>query len=322
MTIPTDRTCCRVWALRALTALALASATLIASVGEPAAAIVADTSSNRGARSLLMPGESMSAGETLVSPNGRYRLTLRRDGNVIFHDSADITALVASTGLSGWAGNSGIADAVLPIALWDSRTAGTAATTLSMNLDGDLVLQGSAETPGEPIWHTRTSGRPGAIMSVRDDGTVAVGYPDGPVLWIAGTSTPDVGLTGVKHVVYGRSAQRIWLIDADGSLFDTYPVSGKSTSPAPGRHSVFSKSVKAWSLGGGSTMDHMVRFAKGSRGIAIGFHAIPRSHSGTPAQTVAELGHYRSAGCVRQQDGKAAQLYDWAPIGTPVVVLA
>ena len=30
----------------------------------------------------------------------------------------------------------------------------------------------------------------------------------------------------------------------------------------------------------------------------------------------------RSAGCVRQRNDKAAQLYEWAPIGTPVAVVA
>jgi lipoprotein-anchoring transpeptidase ErfK/SrfK len=35
-------------------------------------------------------------------------------------------------------------------------------------------------------------------------------------------------------------------------------------------------------------------------------------------QTEAELGYYRSGGCVRQADDKAAALYDWAPIGTTV----
>ena len=30
----------------------------------------------------------------------------------------------------------------------------------------------------------------------------------------------------------------------------------------------------------------------------------------------------RSAGCVRQRNDKAAQLYEWAPIGTPVAVIA
>ena len=106
--------------------------------------------------------------------------------------------------------------------------------------DGDLVVQAGDDSE-EPVWHSRTADRPGTFLSVRDDGAVTIGYSDGHVLWTAGTSTPDVGLAGTKHVVYNRSAQRMWLIEADGTLFDTYPVSGRATSPAPGSYSVFSE---------------------------------------------------------------------------------
>ena len=274
-------------------------------------------------RSFLGPNESLAAGASITSPSGRFWLTLEHGGNVVLYDKDGTATLLSTPGAVEWAADLGIGYTAVPIALWDSRTVGTAATSLSMGLDGDLALRGSPlAAPGEPVWHTRTAGRPGVVLRVRDDGTVTVGYPGGQVLWTVGTSTPKVQLAAVKHVVYGRSAQRVWMFEADGSLFDTYPVSGKSTSPAPGNHIVFSKSKKAWSLDGGLTMEHMVRFAHGARGIAIGFHAIPRNHAGTPAQSVHELGQFLSGGCVRQQDGKAHQLYDWAPIGTPIVVIA
>ncbi len=53
---------------------------------------------------------------------------------------------------------------------------------------------------------------------------------------------PDVGLTGVKHIIYGRSDQHIWLVEPDGTLFDSYPVSGKAIWPPPGQYEVYSKS--------------------------------------------------------------------------------
>ena len=137
----------------------------------------------------------------------------------------------------------------------------------------------------------------------------------------AGGSAPYVGLPGVKHVVYDRGAQHVWLIEADGSVLDDYPVSGKDGTPASGQYQVFSKSVDAWSFTPGVTMQHMVRFGRGPSGAAIGFHSIPRQ-GGVPIQTEQQLGQSRSAGCVRQRDDKAEQLYEWAPIGTPVVVLA
>lgn len=48
----------------------------------------------------------------------------------------------------------------------------------------------------------------------------------------------------------------------------------------------------------------------------------PNDGNGLPLQTEEELGEYRSAGCVRQSPGQAAQLFEWADIGTRVVVLA
>ena len=269
----------------------------------------------------MRASESLAAGASIKSPSGRYRLILQSDGNAVLYDDFGFSTLLKSSGLADWAADIGIANSPLPAALWDSRTVGSSASSLVMDPDGSLVLLAGVDSSATPVWHTRTAGWPGAFMSVRDDGTVAVNRADGRVLWIVGTSTPDVGLGGVRHIVYGRSAQRIWLVEADGALYDTYPVSGKATSPAPGRHSVFSKSAKSRSVDGSLTMEHMVRFTVGNRGIAIGFHAIPRDSSGAPAQSVDELGQFLSGGCVRQQDSKAHQLYDWAPLGTPVVVV-
>ena len=135
-------------------------------------------------------------------------------------------------------------------------------------------------------------------------------------------AAPDVGLAGVPHIVYGRGDQMIWLVAADGSVFDSYPVSGRAAWPHPGRYEVYSKSPRSWSVSGSVTMEHMVRFVRPTVGAATGFHSIPVTHDGTPIQTEEELGQFRSAGCVRQRADKAEQLYEWAPIGTPVVVLA
>jgi hypothetical protein len=65
-------------------------------------------------------------------------------------------------------------------------------------------------------------------------------------------------------------------------------------------------------------MEFMVRFAHG-RSMAIGFHSIPYVGR-RPLSTIAQLGTYRSHGCVRQWIFDAAFLYMWAPIGTVVVV--
>jgi len=130
---------------------------------------------------------------------------------------------------------------------------------------------------------------------------------------------PDVG--SGKRIIYSNSEQRMWLIDGDERLVDTYPVSGRIGIPHFGTYSVYSKSVNAWAPYGGITMKHMVRFVRpgtwGNR-WAYGFHSIPRYPNGEPMQTEAELGYYRSGGCVRQADDRAIALFEWADIGTVV----
>lgn len=135
---------------------------------------------------------------------------------------------------------------------------------------------------------------------------------------VASVAVPQNSGTG-QRVVYSDTAQRIWLVRADGAVDRTYRVSGKRNTPRPGTYRVFSKSEKAFSTGG-VTMRYMVRFTHG-RTMAIGFHDIPRDRRGRPLQTAAQLGSYRSHGCVRQLASDARYLYGWAKIGTKVVVV-
>jgi lipoprotein-anchoring transpeptidase ErfK/SrfK len=135
----------------------------------------------------------------------------------------------------------------------------------------------------------------------------------------AGPSVPAGSGTG-RRIVYSDGQQRVWLVAADGRVERTYPVSGRRGVPPTGTYRVFSKSRLAYAGHDGITMAHMVRFAYGQR-LAIGFHAIPRDARGVPLQSEHDLGGYRSAGCVRQADRDAAFLFDWAPVGTTVVVV-
>ena len=133
---------------------------------------------------------------------------------------------------------------------------------------------------------------------------------------------PDVpGDSGSgRRIVYSNTQQRVWLVGDDGVVEHSWPVSGRRGVPPAGTYQVFSKSVWASAGHDGIYMNNMVRFARGSN-LAIGFHAIPRYPNGRPLQSEDELGEYRSAGCVRQADDNAKILYDWAPIGTTVVVI-
>lgn len=122
-----------------------------------------------------------------------------------------------------------------------------------------------------------------------------------------------------RRIVYSLHEQRIWLVEADGSVAKSHLVSGRPSYPSPGTYSVYSRSRHSRS--GSVTFEHMVRFARASNGLAIGFHSIPVRPSGTPIQTEQQLGQAIGRGCVRQAPSDAAFVWDWAPIGTSVAVV-
>jgi lipoprotein-anchoring transpeptidase ErfK/SrfK len=125
-----------------------------------------------------------------------------------------------------------------------------------------------------------------------------------------------------RRVVYSIGQQRVWLITGDGTVASTYPVSGRLSQPGPGSYRVYSRSRHARSAVSAATMEYMVRFAHGARtGAPIGFHDIPRRLDGSYEQSVADLGKPLSAGCIRQSSGDARRLWEFAPVGTAVVVV-
>jgi lipoprotein-anchoring transpeptidase ErfK/SrfK len=132
---------------------------------------------------------------------------------------------------------------------------------------------------------------------------------------------PDSG-TG-RRVVYDISAQRVWLVEADGDIARSYLVSGplREEKLPPRTYEVYSKSRHAVALNYRETMEYMVRFAYGQH-AAIGFHDIPVRRNGDPVQTREALGTPRSSGCVRQWRPDAKALWDFTEVGSTVVVVA
>ena len=123
-----------------------------------------------------------------------------------------------------------------------------------------------------------------------------------------------------RRVVFSESQQRVWLVGSDGDVKRTYLVSGSLYDNLdPGSYEVYSRSMNAIGVDG-SDLRYMVRFTQGWTD-AIGFHWIPRMN-GERMQTRAELGTPQSHGCVRQAAPDARALWDFAPVGTPVVVTA
>jgi lipoprotein-anchoring transpeptidase ErfK/SrfK len=135
-------------------------------------------------------------------------------------------------------------------------------------------------------------------------------------------ASPAAGGTLGNRIVFDISLQRVWLVNETEGWVTTYLVSGSRYDyhHRPGTYKVFSKSRTTTSYLGNATMNYMVRFDRGKT-ANIGFHDIPKYKDGTFAQTEQQLGTPLSDGCVRQRASNAKILYNFAKVGTPVVVV-
>lgn len=135
-------------------------------------------------------------------------------------------------------------------------------------------------------------------------------------------ATQSAGKELGDRIVFDLSAQRVWLVNETAGWTMTYLVSGSRFDyhHQPGVYKVFSKSRTTTSYLGNATMNYMVRFDRGKT-ANIGFHDIPKLKAGGFAQTEQQLGTPLSDGCVRQRLSNAKALYDFAKVGTPVVVI-
>ncbi len=124
-----------------------------------------------------------------------------------------------------------------------------------------------------------------------------------------------------RRVVYSKGSMRVWIIEPDGQVLISYRVSGRLDQPSYGTYSVYSRSAYTCATTAPNTcMRWMVRFAKGPNGGNIGFHEIPVKN-GFPVQSDSQLGQPLSGGCVRQSTWDAWVMWNWANVGTKVVVI-
>jgi lipoprotein-anchoring transpeptidase ErfK/SrfK len=135
------------------------------------------------------------------------------------------------------------------------------------------------------------------------------------------TALPADSGTG-RRIVFDVSAQRVWLVNADGAVARSYLVSGSRFDNLDnGTYQVTSRDRHATAYNSDETMNYMVRFAMG-RTAPIGFHSIPQMPDGTLVESRSELGAPASDGCIRQWITDARALWKFAPDGTTVVVRA
>jgi hypothetical protein len=107
----------------------------------------------------LTGGQSLSPGQSVASPSGRYNFKYQTDGNLVLYDF----------GSPVWAIN-----------CWPQCNNIGAAGVATMQTDGNFVVYNSG---GGVVWHTSSFGNPGAYLDVQDDSNVVVYSSSGYPLW-------------------------------------------------------------------------------------------------------------------------------------------
>lgn len=237
-------------------------------------------------------------------PERRLRPRMRRIA------AASVSTLITSVALMGAVG-------IIPLG-----GAGTAATkSLASNVADQVVGVGAPQDPDKPSASASAS-------SDEKSGATPTTKADKPSESTTATMTRGKSSTALpadsgsgKRVVFSKSGQRVWLVNAKGTPVSTYLVSGSLTNNLhPGRYQVYSRSRWAVGVSDSGVMQYFVRFAHGPN-AAIGFHSIP-SKLGKPLQKISQLGTPQSHGCIRQKLTDAEQMWGFAKTGTPVVVVA
>ncbi|MFD0663070.1 hypothetical protein [Thermocatellispora tengchongensis] len=169
--------------------MALAAGAAISTPSWAAVPSSAMATQNEDRTYFLKPGQRLEPGESVRSGNGKYRLIMQTDGNLVLYQTG-----------GG--------------ALWSSQTLGGGAFA-AMQDDGNLVLYKGRT----PLWASNTD-VPGAYLAVQDDGNLVI-YKGGKVLWHRGAriGTLEPGQRLKTHE-YVRSANGDYqlVMQDDGNL--------------------------------------------------------------------------------------------------------
>jgi hypothetical protein len=181
---------------------------------------------------------------------------------------------------------------------------------------GPVAVAGPAPGPVEP-----------AEEPVREPDAWELQYPQSPVSLPGRLAPPAPAGSGTgRRIVYQGSSQRAWAVAADGTVVRSWLVSGSrypSSNDWPGTYRVFTRQSWTIGLGGSVGMRWFLGFRTTPLGNQIGFHEIPTPLGGGGfIMPVSLLGTRQSAGCIRQATEDAWFLWNWAPLGTTVVVVA
>jgi len=113
-------------------------------------------------------------------------------------------------------------------------------------------------------------------------------------------------------------AEQIMTLFEDGKILDAYMVSsGKRGMETPkGEHQIYNKAPRAYSREYGLYMPNWMAITASG---AVGIHELPEWPNGYK-EGAAHLGIPVSHGCIRLGVGPAKRAFDWADIGTKVIV--
>jgi hypothetical protein len=102
--------------------------------------------------------QGLYPGQSLNSCDGRFRLVLQNDGNLVLYQGST--------------------------PLWSSGTAGRDSAVAILQTDGNFVIYDSA---GVPIWSSGTASNPGAYLAVQNDGNMVIYDSANRPLWATNT---------------------------------------------------------------------------------------------------------------------------------------
>ncbi|TAL20485.1 murein L,D-transpeptidase [Patescibacteria group bacterium] len=149
------------------------------------------------------------------------------------------------------------------------------------------------------------------------------GYPDGLEVQNGYDPRDPTPKRLTKSVSIHTKSQKLAYY-LDGVKLGEFTVStGKKKTPTPsGEFTITKKAPKAWSKMAGLWMPWWINFTgpKARPGL-YAIHELP-IWPGGKREGASHLGKPVSGGCVRLGIGAAKFIYDWAPIGTKVVITA
>ena len=137
----------------------------------------------------MRANQRLIPGQAITSPDGRFRLILQTDSNLVVYQGSR--------------------------ALWSTNTVGVGAAQVIMQADGNLVIY---DTAGRARWSSGTFGRTGAAATLQSDGNFVIyaNNGSGPAVWDAGSWRNVVAAEpptfSVNGVVMGKitSAEHMW----------------------------------------------------------------------------------------------------------------